>query len=478
VATLLVLLIAFIAWRNKPDPVPRERSIAVLPFADLSPARNNEYFSDGLTEEIITGLSGVPELKVISRTSAMHYKGASKPLRDIAAELGVAHILEGSVRRDSTRVRITAQLIDARTDEHLWAQNYDAEVRDVLGVQEQIARQVVQALQVTLRGQTALVREGTRDAEALRLYRHARYLWNTRTRDGHARAAEYYRQAIARDSGFADAYAGLADTYLTAYQLNVSPFPTDEGYSRAKWAVERALALDANSADAHATYGIFLHWQRNWPASERAFRRALQLNPNNASAHNWYALLLSGLGRGQEALDHGRTSYELDPFSAVTVANYGWQCHLSGEVDCAIQQYRRALEVQPGYARAHQRLSLVFAQQGKLDDALREIQSAVELAPERPDFIADMAYIQALRGDRAAALVTLERAKKDPFEPLSIGRAYVALRMPDSAFAWLEKANWQWSHRADRRDPGLNPIRRDPRFAALSARIDRELGLK
>jgi len=481
---LALVILAFGIWYSNrgseslATQPARERSIAVLPFSDLSPARDNEYFSDGLTEEIITGLSGVPELKVTSRTSAMHYKGASKPLRQIAEELGVAHILEGSVRRDSTRVRITAQLIDARTDEHLWAQNYDAQVKDVLGVQEQIARQVVQALRVELRGQEALVREGTRDPEALQLYRRARYLWNTRSREGMTRAAEYYRQAIARDSGFADAYAGLADTYLTSVQLNIAIVPPSETYSRAKWAVERALALDPNSADAHATMGISMHWQRNWPASERALRRALQLNPNHASAHSWYSLLLSGLGRPKEALDHSRRAYELDPFAVIMISNYGWQCHLSGDLDCAIEQYRRTLEIQPGYGRAHQRLALTYAEKGLLDDALRAVQSAVELSPERPDFVADLAYVQALRGDRAAALVTLARAKRDPFEPASIARAYVALNMPDSAFAWLDKSNWQWTHRADRRDPAYDPVRRDPRFAALSARIDREMGLR
>jgi tetratricopeptide (TPR) repeat protein len=202
------------------------------------------------------------------------------------------------------------------------------------------------------------------------------------------------------------------------------------------------------------------------------------LNPNHASAHSWYSLLLSGLGRPKEALEHSRRGYELDPFSVIMVSNYGWQCHLSGDYDCAVEQYRRTLEIQPGYGRAHQRLALTHAMRGELDDALRAIQSAVELSPERPDFVADLAYIQALRGDRSAALVTLARAKQDPFEPASIARAYVALNMADSAFAWLEKSNWQWTHRADRRDPAYNGVRRDPRFAALSARIDREMGLR
>ena len=479
-ALAALFVVAFMIWRNRPAGEPRERSIAVLPFADLSAAGDNEYFSDGLTEEVIAGLSAVPELKVISRTSAMHYKQSDKPLRQIAQELNVAHILEGSVRQSGDRVRITAQLIDARTDEHLWARTYDDYLRDIFRVQEQIARQVVQALRLELgqRGESVLVREGTRDPEAQQLYRRAKYLWNTRSPDGHARAADLYRQAIARDSNYADAYAGLAATYLTSVQLNVSTLPPRETYELAKWAVERALALDDKSADAYASYGVTMHWQHNWPGAERAFRRAIQLNPNHASAHTWYSLALSGLGRTGEALQESRRAAELDPFAVVPISNYGWQCYLSHDQECAIEQFRRVTEIGPTYGRGYERLALAYAQNGMLDEALASVQRAIALTPERPDFVADLAYIQALRGETAAATATLRRAEADPFEPLNIARAYVALRQPDSAFKWLERSNWQWTHRADRRDPALDPVRADPRFARLSARVDREMGVR
>jgi TolB-like protein/Flp pilus assembly protein TadD len=474
VAIVALLVVAVVVLRTRRPVTPHEEgSIAVLPFTDLSAANDNEYFSDGLTEEIITGLSAVPDLKVISRTSAMHYKGTDKPLRQIAQELNVAHVLEGSVRQSGDRVRITAQLIDARTDEHLWAQSYDDDLRDIFRVQEQIARQVVQSLQLELgdREQTALVRQGTRDPEAYQLYRRARYLWNTRSREGHQRAEEYYKQAIARDSLYADAYAGLADSYLTSIQLNVSSLPPAETYARAKWAVERALALDDRSADAHAAQGVSMHWQHNWPAAERAFRRALELNPNHASAHTWYSLTLSGMGRPKEALEESRRAYQLDPFAVVTVSNYGWQCYLSRDFDCAIEQYRHTIEVGGTYGRGYQRLGLAYVQKGMLDEALAAVQKAIALSPERPDFVADLAYIQARRGENAAAVETLERAKADPFEPFNIARAYVALQQTDSAFAWLERSNWNWSHRADRRDPAMDAVRSDPRFARLSARV-------
>jgi len=480
-AIAAVVLIAAAAWRFRPSG-DTDRSIAVLPFVELSGAADSSWFADGLTEEVIAGLSEVPGLTVISRTSAMHYKDTKLPLRQIAEELRVAHVLEGSVRRSGTRVRITAQLIQASSDKHLWAQSFDEELRDILSVQEQIARRVVQALEVELgdRGNTTLVRARTSDPEAYELYRRARYLWNTRSREGHQRAAELYRQAIARDSSFADAWAGLANTYLTSIQVNVNVLPPEEAYRLARFAVERALALDDKSADAHATYGIAMHWQHNWRASERALKRALQLNPNHSSAHTWYGLLLSGMGRPDEALREHRRATELDPFSVTALSNYGWACYLSRDYACAIEQLTRTTDLGGTYGlgRGYQRLALTYVQLGRLDDALAAVRKAIESSPERPDYIADLAYVHARRGERAPAVEAVRRAATQPFEPFSIGRAWVALGNADSAFAWLEKSNWQWSHRADRREPALDPIRSDPRFAAMSARVESKLGLR
>ncbi|HJR65137.1 MAG TPA: tetratricopeptide repeat protein [Gemmatimonadaceae bacterium] len=476
-----VVLLVGAVWAIGPGfSRPPERSIAVLPFISMSADGDDESFNDGLTEEIITGLSAVPELRVISRTSAMHYKGTEKPLPEIARELGVAHILEGSVRRAAGRVRISAQLIDARADEHLWAENYETDLRDVFRVQEQIARQVVRALEVELdeRGNAALVRQGTRDPEAYRFYQRARYLWNTRTRDGHQRAIEYYQRAIELDSNYADAYAGLADTYRTAWQLNVSDLSEAEVFARSKWAAERALALDDKSADAHVSFAASLQTQKNWPGMERELLRAIELNPSHATARTWYGLLLAGMGRPREALEQSRRAYELDPFAVVPSGNYGWQCYLARDSDCAIDQYQRTLEIAPGYGRTHARLGFAYAQKGMLDEAVRALRTAIEHHPERPDFVADLAYVQALRGETAAARETLDRAKRQPFEPFNIGRAYVALREPDSAFAWLERATWQWPHRAVLSDPALEPLRADPRFARLTARVERDMGIR
>jgi TolB-like protein/DNA-binding SARP family transcriptional activator len=481
IAVAAVVLVVGLLWTIGPGlSQPPERSIAVLPFINLSSEGDAESFNDGLTEEIITGLSAVPELRVISRTSAMHYKGSGMSLPEIARELNVAHILEGSVRRSAGRVRISAQLINARSDEHLWAENYESDLRDVFRVQEQIARQVVRALEVELgeRGNATLVRRGTRDPDAYWLYRRARYLWNTRTREGHERAIEYYQRAIERDSSYADAYAGLSDTYLTAWQLNVSDLPEAEAYARAKRAAERALALDDMSADAHVAFAASLQAEKNWRGTEREHRRAIELNPNHATAHTWLGLLLAGLGRPREALEESRRAYELDPFAIVPSSNYGWQCYLVRDYDCAISQYLRTVEIGPTFGRTYARLGFAYAQNGMLDEAIHALQKAIQFHPERTDFVADLAYVQALRGETATARETLEHAKRQPLEPFNIGRAYVALREPDSAFAWLERSRWQWPHRAVLSDPALDPVRADPRFARLAARVEREMGIR
>ena len=480
-AGIVVLVAAALGtvWSRRPRPAHRDPSIVVLPFVNLSADADNEYFSDGLTEEVITRLAAIPGLKVISRTSAMHYKGTTKPLRVIADELNVGHVLEGSVRLNDGRVRISAQFIDARTDAHLWAENYEYTLADKFGVQAEIAQKVASTLEVELGDnvRAQLVRRGTRDSEAYDLYRRGRFLWNSRTRAGHEKAIEYYNQAIARDSSYADAYAGLADAYLTAYQLAIFPWEPPAFYERIKAAAERALALDDNSADAHAAMAIALWWNKDWPGTEREIRRALQLNPGQANTRTWYGLLLAGWGRSREALAESRRAAELDPFAVVATSNVGWQCYLNGDAECAEKYFQRAVDM-GGYANPHRGMAILYARKGKFKEAIASMEKAIELAPAQTEFLADLAQVQALGGDRAGALVSIERAKASPREPFNIGRAYVALQEPDSAFAWLERSSWVWPHRAVRMDPSLDPLRADQRFAQLSERIEREMGLR
>ncbi len=480
-ALLLGLLAMTIALRTGwPGPRIPQGSIAVLPFVSVSPEDDREFFSAGVTEEIITHLSAVPDLKVISRTSAMRYKGSDRSLREIADELGVAHILEGSVRQADDGVRISVQLIDPESEYQLWSSSYDGELADIFGLQERIAQEVVRALETKLgaRGDVSPARRGTRDPEALELFLRARHLWTARTREGHDRAQAFFEAAIERDSAYADAYAGLAFTHLTRHQLDFSGAPEDEAYSRIKWAAERALALDESSADAHAALAVTHWWQRNWPGAERELLRALELNPGHAAARTWYALLLQGWGRPEEAMREIRRAHDVDPFAPVTSVTYASFLCNAGRYDRAIEQWQEALDLGVSWWMGRSGIAMCYVQAGRSGQAIRVMREVVEEQPRTSGLLADLAYVLAAAGDREEAVAILSRARQDGSAPFNIARAYVALNQPDSAFAWLRRSPWQWPHRANRFDPALDPLRADPRFEELSARVERDLGIR
>ena len=481
-----VLGVAWGAWATR-SRTPPERSIVVLPFVNMSSDAGTEFFSDGITEEIITQLAAVPTLKVISRTSAMHYKGRGAPLRQIAGELRVAHVLEGSVRREGDQVRITAQLIDAATDEHLWSQRYDRRLVDVFGVQEDIAREVGRALEVTLGGRgRAVAARGTRVPEAYELYLRGRYHWQKRTKEGHDQAVAYFRRAIGRDSAYADAYAGLAEVYLTGYSLYIPGFADSEAetYAQLKWAAERAVTLDDNSALAHRALTLLRWWQRDWPGAERELLRTLELNPGDAQARHWYGALLGLTGRIDDALRQSRRAYEMDPFNLTGSGHYADRLVLAREYDRAIEQTRRTIEIDPNYPFAHRILGMLYTLKAQYPDGVRELRRVADAAPHITEFRADLAYALARGGRREEARRILREVESLPDGPrkrdaaFSIARAHVALGEPDSAFAWFDRADWRWPHRGNRYDPALDPVRADPRFTRLSERVAREMGLR
>ena len=457
-----------------------EQSIVVLPFVSMTGDSAGEFFSDGLTEEIIARLSALPDVKTISRTSAMHYKGADKPLREIAGELDVAHVLEGSVRRSGDRVRITAQLIDARTDGHLWAETYDYELADVFRVQEEIATAVAEALSVQLgrRERALIARTGTTNPEALRLYHRARELWNTRSKVGHQQALEFLRQAIALDSGYADAYAAMADVYLTGYHTTVLGLSEQESFSRVKSAAERALALDDSSADAHASYAVVLWWQRDWPGAERELLRAIDLNPGHATAHAWYALLLGGLGRLEASVREARRAAELDPFASGNALGHASACLLARDHACTLEQLHRVLEIRKDWAAARATLGTAHALNGRDDLAMPELEFAVEAAPHIPWIRGALAYGHARGGRREEAERLVGELQVIGRQEFPIARVFAALGEPDSAFAYLDRTRWTWPHEAVLADPALDPLRADPRFAVLTERVAREMGVR
>ena len=317
---------------------------------------------------------------------------------------------------------------------------------------------------------------GTRDPQALELYRRGRNLWSTRSKDAQEQAVTFYLKAIERDSTFADAYAGLADVYLTMYQLGYSSFSEQETYTHIKHAAERAVALDDRSAEAHTAMASVFWWQKNWPAVEREYLRVLELNPAHVGARAWYAVLLTGMGRLQDARAQSRRAHELDPYAIIISITYGWTSHLMRDYDGAIAQYKRTLEINDAWAPAHAQMGYSYSQKRMHDLAIREVSRAYELVPNS-EHSADLAMVYARAGRKIEALQFLERAKRGEIAALPVARAYAALGEPDSAFAWLDRCTWNWPHRGVLADPGLDPLRADARFAQLTARVRREMGL-
>jgi TolB-like protein/DNA-binding SARP family transcriptional activator/Flp pilus assembly protein TadD len=479
-SALVVLLAGSAAFLiARPRAAEPERSIVVLPFANLSPEQDVEYFSDGLTEEVISRMAVIPQLKVISRTSAMRYKATTLSVPQIARELDVEHVLEGSVRHEKGRVRISAQLISADGDAHLWAQNYDYTLAESFRAQQEIAQDVASALSVELGSSTrkALVRQGTADPYAYELYRRGRMFWNMRSREGHELAIQSFQGALQRDSNYAAAWAALADAYHTAWQLHMSTLTENEAYSKAQQAAQRALALDARSSAAHTSLATSQLWQHNLPGAARLFRRAIELDPSNAGARSWYAIILRAIGQKAEAEREARRAQELDPFNSIALSNRGWLCYVNRDFECALRGYQNALKVNPKWSNAQRGVAFAYAQKGMHREAIATLQTLVKQEPHRSDFLADLAYLHALAGQRDAARSTLARAKARP-QGMNIARAHIALGETDSAFVWLERSDWHWPPRAILADPALDPIRSDPRFTRLAARVERDLRLK
>ncbi len=477
-ATLILALAAWLAFSRNAPPA---RSIVVLPFANLSGTGERDYFTDGLTDEIITGLATVPGLTVIGRTSAMRYASSVTPIPEIARELGVANVLHGTLRREGNRARVTAQLVDAQRERVLWANTYDSGLDDPLGVQERIARDVVRALELELGGDDGapIVRRGTRVAEALEAYQRGRFHWNRRTKADVVAAIAYFERAIAADSSYGDAYSGLADALLVQWQLRHVDTPEDEVRRRYVWAAERAISLDDASADAHTSFATALWWQQNWPGAEREFRRAITLNPNHSAALHWYSLLLPGFGRLDEARRLSRRSLDLDPYAPMTVVSYSWHCSLIRDWDCALEYATRALELNPEWAGGHMLKARAYAYLGRREEAVTSARQALALIPDATR-LAELAFVHAMVGDRTAAREVLDSVRGvPPADAGVLARAWAALGERDSALAVLERhASWTWPHRTTIYDPGLDPLRDDPRMEALMVRIEREMGVR
>jgi TolB-like protein/DNA-binding winged helix-turn-helix (wHTH) protein/Tfp pilus assembly protein PilF len=381
-AIALIAGVVYLQWSHAhagPQPSSRKLMLAVLPFENLTRDAGEEYFSDGLTEEMIAQLGRLdPEhLGVIARTSVMHYKHTEVPLEQIGRELGVEYVLEGSVRRDSSKVRITAQLIKTKDKTDVWSRQYDRQLSSLLTLQGEIAQEIADEIQLTLGGAkrtnpSPRPPPSTKDYEAYDLYLKGRYFWNKRSTQGFPRAVEYFQQAIAKDPNYARAYAGLADSYALISSYHFAP--QDEFMPKARAAALKALQLDERLAEAHTSLALIIeNYDWDWPGAEKEFRRAIQLDPNYATAHHWYAEYLSFQGRFDEAFAEIERARQLDPLSLIIAADNGSILYYSRQYDRAIQQLQAVLDMDPAFGRAHIVIG-PLVQKGRFDDALADIE--------------------------------------------------------------------------------------------------------
>ncbi len=456
----------------------RMRSLAVLPLENLSRDPEQEYFAEGMTEALITTLAKIGELRVVSRTSIMLYKGVRKPLREIARELGVEAIVEGTVLRAGDRVRITAQLIDAAKEAHLWAESYERDLRDVLALQAEVAQAVAREVRVKLtpQEQVHLSQVHPVDPEAYEAYLKGRYLWNRRSGAAVGKAIQCFQQAIAKDPTYAAAYAGLADCAGGAgFGGFTSP---EDGCGKAKVAARKALEM-AETAEAHASLGwAILHYDWDFVAAEKEFLRAIQLNSSYATAHQWYGHCLACVGRFGEALAETGRAVQLDPLSLIIHASHAGASWMARDWEYALAHSRQALELDPSFTWLHWLVANAYQGQGLYTQAVDERRLAVELSGNAPLFLAELGGTYAAAGKRNEALQILEQLKE-----LSKTRYVMAywfalihcgLQEREPALYWLEKALQERSAMLAwvKVDPCVDYLRSDPRFDDLLRRMN------
>jgi tetratricopeptide (TPR) repeat protein len=428
-----------------------------------------------MTDALITQLAQIKVLRVISRGSVMLYKGKHKPLPEIARELNIDAVVEGTVLRSGGQVRITAQLIYAPTDTHLWAKSYERDLRDVLKLQGEVATSIANEIRIAV---TPQERERLTSAPSIipaayDAYLQGRYHWEMGTEPDWRKARQYFEQAVQIDPHYASAYAGLADYYALTDEL-----PRAVKTLKAKQYALKALDLDSNLAEAHISLGIvrfFIDW--NWPEAESEFRRALELGPGHSEVHSHFSSYLSRMGRANEALDEIRKAQDLDPLSISTQVNTGWLLYYARRYDQAIEQCSKVVESQPDFAPAHDCLGLGYLANGMYEKAIAECQTAVNLSGNDLDRAVGLARANALAGDKADARKTLEewrvRAEKSYVPSSFFAQVYVALGEKEQALNWLEKAYPERDTYLTRLrvDPAFDSIRSEPRFQALLRRM-------
>jgi TolB-like protein/tetratricopeptide (TPR) repeat protein len=467
------------AARTEAATAPPNKSIAVLPFDNLSRDPDNAYFCEGVQDEILTRLAKVADLKVISRTSTQHFKTAPDDLPQIAKQLGVAHVLEGSVQKAKDQIRVNVQLINALTDAHLWAETFDRKLTDIFAVESEIAKTIADTLQAKLSGseQQAIAARPTENTEAHQFYLKGRFFWNKRTGNDLKKSIDYFQQAIAADPNYALAYAGLADAY--AFLPGYTASSPQDSYPKSIAAAKKALEIDDTLAEAHTALAIAT-WLYDFDFSQanREFQRAIELNPNYAIAHQQYGnILLTALGQFDEAIAEGKRAVELDPLSLVINSDLGVDYFFARRYDEAITQLRKTLEMDPGYYYGYVNLGQALDLKGARDAAIAEYQKARALNDD-PYILGLLARSYGLSGNKTEAEKILnqlkEISKQRYVAAYSFALTYLGLGDKEEALRWLEQA---YQDRAGndigwiRVDPLLDPLRGESRFEALADKI-------
>ena len=457
-------------WKN---------SIAVLPFVDMSPQKDQEYFCDGMTEELINRLSNIKELKVPARTSAFMFKGKAEDIREIGRKLDVQTVLEGSIRKEDSQLRITVQLVNVSDSYHIWSETFDRELTKVFSIQDEVALTIADKLKLTLAGEdkTKLVKRPTENLQAYNLYLQGRYFWNKRTAEEIRKAIDFFNQAIEIDSHYALAYVGLADCYLLL--PSYGRFPIREVLPKAKEAVSRALEVDDTLAEAHTSLAAVIESEGAAADAEREYKRAIELNPNYPMVHLWYHVFLRFRGRLDEAEAEIRRAKELDPLSLIINSGWGDMLYLKKKYDQAIQQYSKTLELDQSFAEARRMRGKCYQQKGMFEEAIADFQKAREDFGNNPYGLGDLGNAYAVSGEKTRAIEVLknllELSKQGYSLNYDIAFVYCGLGDKDKAFEYLEKAYNVKEEMADFKvDPAWESLRSDPRYQPLLERLHLE----
>jgi TolB-like protein/DNA-binding winged helix-turn-helix (wHTH) protein/Flp pilus assembly protein TadD len=474
---LVAVILAVWIVHSSGRPPTNIRSLAVLPLENLAGDASQDYFADGMTDELITDLGQIKALRVISRTSVMPYKRVRRSLPQIARELNVDAVLEGTVLRSGEQVRITAQLIQASADKQLWAESYEGDLHDTLALQKRVARDVAEQIRINLTPQEQAVLKNVNlvNPEAYEAYLKGRYFWNKRTADGLKKAIEYFNAAIEKDPTYAQAYSGLADSYALLGDWEYGLLSPKEALPKAKAAATKALELDNTLGEAHASLGFSLDlFDWSWETAEKEFRRAIELNPGYATAHHWYAWHLSEMGRNNEAIAEMRKAENLDPLSLIINADMAEELLIAHLYDDAIQQSRKTIEMDPNFPVAHYALGQAFVQKHMYSEAIAELKIARKLSGDSPICTSNLAYAYAVSGRRSEALEILNDLSKRSNKSsgaAEIALIYVGLGENAQAMAWLEKAYSERFNPSILLRPCFDPLRSDLHFQELVRRI-------